>query len=200
MKITGVAMMMTMLGPVAWAREIPAARVPLTVCFGGTNDIALENRAMAVASRVFAQIGVRVDWRRGLHNCPRQAIQIDLSENTPASQRPEALAYALPYEGTHIVVFLDRVRNTVGPHTVPYLLGHVLAHEVAHILEGVAAHSERGLMKARWDGEDYEQMAWAPLAFTDADVQLINLGLEARAARLAPGPMTAANVQPAAGQ
>ena len=91
---------------------------------------------------------------------------------------PGAMAYALPYEGTHIVVFYDRV--TKKPGNVSILLGHVIAHEVTHILQGVARHSESGVMKANWTGADYQQMSREPLQFTDHDVLLIHRGLKAR--------------------
>ena len=60
------------------------------------------------------------------------------------------LAYALPYEGTHIVILFDRVRK-MQPNYVPAVLAHVLVHEVTHILQGIQRHSESGVMKAHWD-------------------------------------------------
>jgi hypothetical protein len=58
----------------------------------------------------------------------------------------------------------------------------VIAHEVAHILQGLMRHSESGIMKAQWTGADYQQMTWKPLQFTDEDVMLIHRGLRAREA------------------
>jgi len=34
------------------------------------------------------------------------------------------------------------------------LLGHVMAHEVGHILQGTTQHSESGIMR-RWTGQDF---------------------------------------------
>jgi hypothetical protein len=53
---------------------------------------------------------------------------------------PGALARALVFEGTRIEVFYERVRRMVGPRRFPSLLGHVLAHEIAHVLQGVDLH------------------------------------------------------------
>jgi hypothetical protein len=105
---------------------------------------------------------------------------------TPANEQPGALAYALPYEGKHIVIFYDRVRTEVEPSRVPALLvpallAHVIAHEIGHILEGVNTHSRSGVMKARWSTDDYLDMAWKPLPFAPEDVFLIHRGLEQRA-------------------
>ena len=59
-----------------------------------------------------------------------------------------------------------------------------MAHEVTDILQGICRHSASGVMKARWDEEDFLQMAWKPLPFTDYDIDLIRRGLDAREARL----------------
>jgi hypothetical protein len=178
MKITGVAVMMAMVGTSVWAGAIPMVDQQVTVCMANT-DIRLENRTKVVSSDIFAGIGVKILWHSP-SNCPAEAIFITFSNDTPASLFPGALAYALPYEGTHIVVFYDRVKSKSKPSTTSCLLGHVIAHEVTHILQGVARHSESGVMKAQWTGADYLQMTWEPLQFTDADVMLIHSGLKVR--------------------
>jgi hypothetical protein len=178
MKITGVTMMAAIAGTSVWAGAIPVVDQHVTVCMANM-DIRLENRTKEVASDIFAGIGVKILWHSP-RNCPAGAILITLSNDTPASLFPGALAYALPYERTHIVVFYDRVKSKSKPGSTSCLLGHVLAHEVTHILQGLARHSESGLMKAQWTGADYQQMTWEPLQFTDDDVTLIHSGRKAR--------------------
>jgi hypothetical protein len=147
--------------------------------------ITPEDAALArwVASRMFAAIGVTIDWRRGFSGCPSRAIMINLTDNTPTSLLPGALAYALPYEGTHIRVFSDRITQNYNKALVPRLMGHVLAHEITHILEGVSRHSAYGVMKARWVSWDYSRMQVKSLEFTDEDIDLIYRGLAVREAR-----------------
>jgi hypothetical protein len=58
-------------------------------------------------------IGVKIQWH-GPSNCPAEAIFITFSSDEPSSLLPGALAYAMNYEGTHIVVFYDRVKNKPG--------------------------------------------------------------------------------------
>jgi predicted Zn-dependent protease len=53
------------------------------------------------------------------------------------------------------------------------ILGYVLAHEIAHVLQGIARHSATGIMRARWTDNDLRQMGIRVLAFTPEDVQLI---------------------------
>ena len=184
MKITGVTVMAAMVGTTVWADALPAAERQVTVCMGYTDNLGLENQAKVVASDIFAGIGVKILWHSP-RQCPAEAILITFSNDEPASLLPGALAYAMPFEGRHIVVFYDRVKTR--PGSVSCLLGHVIAHEVAHILQGLKRHSEGGIMKAQWDGADYQQMTWKPLQFTDEDVILIYSGLKIREASRCSG-------------
>ena len=135
--------------------------------------------AQKLASKMFAEIGVRLEWRTsGL--CAENDIVITLSYKTPDEQLPAAWAYALPFDGRHVVVFWDRIQRKMPPARAPIVLAHVLAHEVTHILQGVPRHSESGLMKPLWTSADYFEMGRKPLPFTTEDVILIQRGLEAR--------------------
>jgi hypothetical protein len=122
-------------------------------------------QARALASEMFAAIGVTMMWR-AVPGCPEEGIRITLTENTPDSLLPGALAYALPYEGTHIRVLYDRVAQ-FPKALLPHLLAHVLVHEITHILQGVAQHSSQGIMKARWDRLDRSRMLRRSLGFTE---------------------------------
>jgi hypothetical protein len=70
---------------------------------------------------------------------------------------------------------------------VSALLAHVMAHEITHLLEGFAGHSETGVMKARWDAGDLRRMAVKPLLFDVEDVYLIQDGLRVSAVGATPG-------------
>lgn len=148
--------------------------------------------ARLLASKVFAQIGVRIEWHSGA-SCPSSAspIQISFSEQTRVTLKPNALAYALPYEGTHIVVFYDRIKEKNRKAGAPQLLAYVMVHEITHILQAVDRHSLTGLMKAQWSGEDYFEMARQRLGFTPVDVDLIYRGLDGRGARRAGATLMA---------
>jgi len=178
MRIT-VVEMVAMVGSTVWAGAVPANEPQVVVCMASPGDIPMENlaAAKAVSSGIFAGIGVNIQWRRPSH-CSTQGISITFSNHTPAGLMPGAMAYALPYEGTHIVVFYDRVKDK--PGRWPILLGHVIAHEITHLLQGVARHSESGVMKATWTGADYQQMTLKPLQFTDEDAMLIHDSLRVR--------------------
>src|SRR5262245_18388007 len=179
MKITGMTVVAALVGTTVWTGTLPAAERQVMVCMGYTEE---NTPAKAVSFSIFAAIDVKIRWYDP-KQCPAEAIFLTFSNETPAGLLPGALAYARPYEGTHIVVFYDRVKNR--PGSVSNVLGHVIAHEVAHILQGLMRHSESGVMKAQWTGADYQRMTSRPLQFTDEDVKLIHHGLDVREARFA---------------
>jgi len=186
MRRTAIAAIVAMSGVVATASDnaaTPGERT-VTVCMEANvrSDIAM--RAQWLASKMFAEIGVTLHWRDGLRHCPPLDIDITLDERTSPTLKPGALAYALPYEGTHIHVFYDRIAQHE-KNMVPSILAHVLAHEITHILEGVVCHSASGIMKAHWDDKDLRRMTFEPLKFEKGDVDLIDRGLTKRAANAA---------------
>jgi hypothetical protein len=137
-----------------------------------------ENRAIYVASRAFQSIGVRLMWRQGTPPKPLeggcdQIIELQIDLVAPESYPPSTMAYATPRatSGTRIHVFYDRV-SRLSPDA-PNLFGYVLAHEIAHVLQGKARHSGEGIMKPHWDGSDYSLMGVYGLRFTDEDAALI---------------------------
>jgi hypothetical protein len=163
---------------------------PVHVCMERAAEIQLAvDRAQSIASGMFEAIGITIEWHgdRRPFACALlndQAILVTLRMRTHELDHPGALAYALPYEGKHVYIFSDRVLKAA-PGRVPFLLAHVLAHEITHVLQGTNQHSASGVMKARWDTEDYVEMERKPLSFTEIDVMLIQRGLDARKLRLA---------------
>jgi hypothetical protein len=193
MKSTVWTAMMTMamaVCPAAFAAKgsAPAAH-RVIVC----SDIpSMEfSAAMMRASLMFARISVKLEWRAP-QACQEGALRISLSSGTPREVHPGALGYALPYEGTHIVVLWDRVKASVPKHWETALLTYVIVHEITHILEGECRHSATGLMKAHWTTDDFSDMSRAQVQFAAEDVELIHAGLarrEAPAAAPAAAPV-----------
>jgi hypothetical protein len=158
----------------------PTREHKVTICMDPSADGREIRPAQRLASKVFARIHVGIDWLE-LRSCPvaGNALQVTLSYNTPEHQLPGAMAYALPYEGSDIVVFYDRLRKS-DANQVTCSLAYVLVHEVTHLLEGITRHSKRGIMKAQWNLEDRFEIAIGRLEFASEDVDLIQRGLDAR--------------------
>ena len=111
----------------------------------------------------------------------RGYIVVRLMRRTSATVFPGALGYALPfaYTGAHVVIFYDRVEAlTHRVNTAAYvILGHAMAHEIAHVLLGSSEHSEGGLMGARWTPADWRLASAGLLAFRREEIECIHAGL-----------------------
>jgi hypothetical protein len=144
-------------------------------------NIIVMVQAQALVTAVFAEAGVRIEWltpRQCRTTTGNVVLRIEVDAVAPAGFGREALAYALPYatSGTTIHVFYDRVLRDHRDLTAQ-VLGHVIAHEIGHVLEGIARHSPGGLMKAHWDASDFASMRKHLLSFAAEDVELMRLRL-----------------------
>jgi hypothetical protein len=150
-------------------------------------------QAEATATRMFAGIGVQVQWTER-----RPGRRAELASTGCAPKRPEEIgirmalertssasldvfAAAHPYvnDGVRVTVFYGALREAVGhqPRLETAVLAHVLVHEITHVLQGVARHSDTGVMRAHWNASDYTDMEQRPLEFAGRDAELIHLGL-----------------------
>jgi len=162
----------------------------VTIYINEKINLALYERARAifVATRAFREIGVQLTWREGSVSqepespaCnPAGVIELQVDQAADASEPPDVLAYATPASnsGARIHVFHDRVAGFSAQ--VPNLLGYVLAHEIAHVLQGIARHSDDGILKARWIGRDYNRMGTFSLSFSREDAEIIGFHLGRR--------------------
>jgi hypothetical protein len=188
------AAVMAVVAPAGASLPAPAVEFrQLTICMESlAGNVLMVYEARTVVSGIFAAIGVKIRWADPL-KCPTGAIYVSFSRDTSTSMHATALAYAMPYEGTHIVVFPERVRDRA-PFASGGLLGYTVAHEVTHILEGVVLHSASGIMKAHWETDDLHEMRSGRLGFGTEDIFLIYHSLGQRESRLAPrtssGPPT----------
>jgi len=142
-----------------------------------------------LASGIFEQIGVRLVWHNGElpaamtghADASLPVFAIRTSEHALESATPGALASAklVGSSGTEITVYRDRVLRFLAYQgsMAGVEAGYVLAHELAHVMQGVARHSEAGILKAKWSREDCRAMVFHKLAFTRVDVELIHRGL-----------------------
>lgn len=175
-----------------WMTAIALATAATAVATGPCKPtvlVTMENGQLAAAlllamaegttNRIFAQVGVRVIWLAvappaALLPCTA-AVRIVLDEKAPAAFDAMAMAYATVGEfgTTTIHVFYNRLVRNHNRGLVPRLLGHVFAHEITHVLENVARHSETGLLKAHWTQSDFDDMTVGPLPFAAIDAELV---------------------------
>jgi hypothetical protein len=148
------------------------------------------HRAEEQAAAILAQAGVMlrvVNVRHPLRarsvnqECPAVdrfgTVDVLITEAEPPENSPNALAYAMPYRtsGLRVVIFYSRVKRLFRqfPAGSAQILGHVLAHEVSHVLMAFEDHSRGGLMQAVWTTADYLRMLDGPLPYTGDEARTI---------------------------
>jgi hypothetical protein len=85
-------------------------------------------------------------------------------------------AVTLPHGfGRHASVFYHRVDELAesGGASRALLLGHIMAHEIGHLLLGVNSHSATGLMHVPWGRTQRERASLGTLLFTDKESEQI---------------------------
>jgi hypothetical protein len=176
--LTAVAILAVSSG--AWAGGRAQSSEPiLMVCLDPNGKAAAIDPGRSVATQIFRRAGIRIEWRSSERPClAGSGIVVTVCFTTPNDEHPGALAYALPYERTHIVLLFDRILEAIPRPGAPSLMGYVLAHEIGHMLQGVNRHSTTGIMKAHWNYLDYGDMQLGRLKFTGEDLALIRDGLK----------------------
>jgi len=190
MKIRLMAVIVLTMTGTAAAHKTPLPTGPVVqVCVQSVVTRANMFYAEDIAGDMFATAGINIRWRKW-DGCPADALRITLSQDAAATDHPDSYAYALPFEGTHIVVFLSRITSIGSARGTNVLLAHVIVHEITHILQGTQMHSETGVMKAVFANRDIAEMELHPLPFTPFDVQALLYGLSRRDALLASARVT----------
>jgi hypothetical protein len=127
---------------------------------------------------MFAIAGVAVEWRPVVPGA-EQTDPVASSWNSRGIRRPTAIRPPALPRRWHIVVLYDRILTHTrdNPRYRPMILAHVMTHEITHVLQGINRHSAMGVMKARWDAEDFLNMTFSPLPFTTSDIDLLHTAL-----------------------
>lgn len=147
------------------------------------------SKAQMVATEIYSAIGVRVLWpSKGQRptGCAKQPmhrrILIAFQESDPRFVSDQALAWSNPNltTGPCVTLLMDRVKALIrlNPLSSSFVLGHALAHEFGHVLEGIPRHSDSGLMKAHWSSYEVAgMMKNQRLEFAPNDADLIRAAL-----------------------
>jgi hypothetical protein len=157
-----------------------------------------------LVSDTFSKVGVNITWHTGSppknyrSGAGRTVFSIRWADRVPATSNVSALAVARPYSPVaSITLYEESLRRFLNHYrgTENIVFGYVVAHELAHLMQGLNRHSDSGILKAQWSYKDVYQMASGSLDFTAYDVQLIHDGLNARMSRSQTLALKAAEVQ-----
>jgi hypothetical protein len=170
--------------PIAWADKGTHQRS--TVLISVYNDAGLKPgtvlHAEEDAAEVFREAGVDAEWKNcgGVEAvrladkpCAEVAYPTRLVvriERQSQGLVPEAFGIAYLSEdgqGTYCDVFVEPMEDLQRTQLVNLdkVLGHVMAHEIAHLLLGPNSHSPNGLMKAHWTSRTIEELKRKILGF-----------------------------------
>jgi hypothetical protein len=152
-------------------------------------------RAIDEAGRVFDHAGLRVRWidcTAGETQDPACAtapapkdIRLRILPGKGGRQFDDALGYALATTqggGVYANVLFGAVTEVRRGTTVStaQVLGHVIAHEMGHLLLGTVRHSRTGVMTAKWEHEELMRIGRREMRFDDQQTRRIRETARAR--------------------
>jgi hypothetical protein len=157
-----------------------AARIPAGYMSGARREVV----------RLYSGIGVMLTWEEheaadNISHPPgnetmllRVTILRDAPRRSPGSETLGA-ASLLPGESRIASMYHSRVERAARRYGEEpgLVLGHAIAHEVAHLIIPQYGHSSEGLMKAVWDVRDYQIAAQGRLCFSAEQAALIRAAL-----------------------
>lgn len=158
------------------AGAVRAADVTVYQTGDGVVDNPVRRAAMYQASRIFAGIGIRLEWKGDRPGGAANPAAVVVQYTMRSPGHSGALGLARPFGTNKIVtVMYDRIfdATAANPRHRAAVLAHVLAHEIGHALIGNDAHSPEGIMKAQWTTEDYSRMVFRPMQFMPEDGVII---------------------------
>jgi hypothetical protein len=156
------------------------------------NDAQVSEKVLAQAqqeaTRIFRQAGIDNVWVE----C--QSLNPDLNRKPeceyPAGPRHLALRIvpwssnlrdsvfgaaflSVEGEGTYSDVFYDAVQKLHQDWhaSLAGVLGHVMAHEIGHLLLGTNAHSPTGIMRLGWQGRELRNISMGTFLFTSEQAE-----------------------------
>ena len=141
--------------------------------------------ATSQTSRMFSKIGTPVQFRssRKAQTVGQSGLELDMyvGMQVPRRIHSNALGISHPFrQDGHIEVFYSRIQNFTPEFCRSMVLAYIMAHEIAHALEGIARHAPTGVMKAEWNFEDLMEIRVGTLEFDTSAVELIRAGIEKR--------------------
>lgn len=154
------------------------------------------------AAQVLSAAGVRTSWRfcegaserPGGRACTGEGPLAVVVRLVPGRQAKNwkfsgsTCGYALvggPDQfGRLALVDLDCVDRMAGSveRRRPAALGHVIAHELGHLLLGGGSHAESGLMSARWSKPEMNALYRGDLSFSDEEAIRLRQAVQVRSA------------------
>ena len=132
------------------------------------------------AGRILGEAGVRISWFNCPGPSPTRPPSICDNEQAPGEIRLRILsgsiqtkfrdgAFGFAIAPVFATVYYEPTAQMAKAHSlefaVPRILGAMIAHEIGHLLLGPNSHSPSGIMQARWEAEQVQQLLKGALVF-----------------------------------
>ena len=167
--------------------EQPKPRITVKVYDGVNLESSELIRAEREASIVFHEAGIQLIWEVLLAKNvndhlvtgpDRATLQLRIWTRKMAGKRPsgpDSMGFCLSLENGDAVVLADAVRQRVAIGRTSFAghLGLAMAHELGHLLLRSAAHSNIGIMRAKWILRDLQEAERGYLRFTAREAELM---------------------------
>jgi hypothetical protein len=144
-------------------------------------------RAQAEAARIFAELGVDLLWANATIGTPASPprITVVVAPIAVRGAMRRALGTAIATESTaghRAYAYVDRVRLFAKRTSLDLakVLGHVIAHEMGHLLLGHNRHALSGIMRDQWKQPEINLLEARRLTFTDDHALAIRRNLDSR--------------------
>lgn len=190
-----------LFGGVAGARaedQLDSRMTILVYDYAGVQSETLL-KAEQETSRIFRHSGVDITWRPcRLHSTvPFECL--DPSPMTPALRlmprfqpvidrvHVEAMGFCTGYFATVSVGFAGQLAES-GVARLPEILGHIIAHEIGHVLLPGRGHSVSGIMRAKWSSNDWMLLRQGELNFAPEQSRFLRAELLQRLPPVAEKP------------
>jgi hypothetical protein len=145
------------------------------------------SEAETIAARIFEGSGIHVVWLNCSPGNPvsgalckiavsERNLQVRVGRHS-LNLQPSILgiSYLSPEGGHQADVFYESIEGLRGsePTQSAIILGHVMSHEIGHLLLGTNSHSPSGIMRAQWDREQLGLALAGMLSFTKSQSHLM---------------------------
>ncbi len=177
-----------------WAKNLPQESPIVTISVFNDAGISSEilKQAERVASRVFEESGIHVDWV----NCAVPTEDRSDEITCPRVTFPDHLHLRIVRHSLNLkdsILGISYISDDGRGFFVcqPIILGHVMAHEIGHLLLGINSHSPWGIMRAHWNQGELALATKCMLLFTEPQSHRMTERLRTRTAE---GKCPSANV------
>jgi hypothetical protein len=169
-----------------WSEMAAETRPVLTIQVSNLADVdgMMLIQAEKTAAAIFEKTGVEVRWTEPAAGgtFPLSHIQLKILPNSRRLDLPDKFpdrAMGLtPGSGPDrqsVYVFCERMEALAKKRVADaaQILGHVIAHEIGHLLLNDQSHSAAGIMRADWNLWDLQNASYGYLLFTPRQAKAI---------------------------